>query len=89
VTKLNEEELKGIAQKTNGIYIRLEESDAAVITMKAQLAQIDRKAYGDVSLMNFTSYYPWLAALMLLFLLLENLVTETKAAAKTETKMAA
>jgi Ca-activated chloride channel family protein len=78
ISKLNEDELKNIASKTNGIYIHLDGSDAAVQVLKGQLAQIDRKAYGDVSLMNFTNYYPWLAAAMMLFLLIENLVTETK-----------
>jgi Ca-activated chloride channel family protein len=81
VTKLNEDELKNIASKTNGIYIHLEGSDAAVAALKSQLSQIDRKAYGDVSLMNFTSYYPWLAAAMLLFLLIETLISENRAAA--------
>ncbi|HEY9658001.1 MAG TPA: VWA domain-containing protein, partial [Allocoleopsis sp.] len=84
VTKLNEDELKNIAAKTNGIYIHLESSDAAVAELKGQLAQIDRKAYGDVSMMNFTNYYPWLAAAMMLFLLIENLVSETKKSQREE-----
>lgn len=78
ISKLNEEELKSISEKTNGVYVRLATTDAAVAALKAQLAQIDRKAYGDVSLMNFTSYYTWLAMAMLLFLLLESLVTENR-----------
>ena len=78
ISKLNEEELKNISEKTNGTYVRLATTDEAVATLKAQLLQIERKAYGDVSLMNFTSYYPWLALAMLLFLLTESLITENR-----------
>ena len=78
ISKLNEEELKNISIKTNGTYVRLATTDAAVAALRSQLSQIDRKAYGDISMMNFTSYYPWLAMGMLLFLLIESLVTENK-----------
>ncbi len=78
ISKLNEEELKNISQKTNGTYVHLATTDAAVAELKAQLSQIDRKAYGDISLMNFTSYYPWLALAMLMFLLVESLITESR-----------
>ncbi len=80
ITKLNEGSLQDIAKKTNGIYIRLQSSDAAVAAVKSQLSQIERKAFGDVSLMDFTTYYPWLAGLMLLLLLMEILVPENKRA---------
>ena len=78
VSKLNEEILRSIAEKTNGIYIRLQSSEAAVTTMKTQLAQIDRKSFGDVSLMNFTTYYPWFAAAMFLLLLVEIFIPEKR-----------
>jgi Ca-activated chloride channel family protein len=78
ISKLNEEELKSIAVKTNGIYIHLETSESAVVALKRQLAQIDRKAYGDISMMNFTSYYPWLAMAMLFLLLAESLFSENR-----------
>lgn len=78
ISKLNEEELKNISIKTNGTYVRLATTDAAVSALRTQLSQIDRKAYGDVSMMNFSSYYPWLAMGMLLFLLIESLITENR-----------
>src|SRR5438876_4700745 len=64
ITKLNEDELKQIAEKTNGIYIHLQNSDETVNSLQKQLSQIERKALGDVSLMNFKTYYLWLAAAM-------------------------
>jgi Ca-activated chloride channel family protein len=89
ISKLNEDELKALAEKTNGVYIHLESTEAAVLALKAQLGQIERKAYGDVSMMNFTSYYPWLALAMLLFVLIESLISESRRIEETEKRLAA
>ncbi len=78
ISKLNEDILKDIAKQTNGIYVRLQSSDEAVTALKTQLSQIDRKAFGDVSLMNFRTYYMWLAGAMLVLLLVENFIPERK-----------
>lgn len=69
LSKINEPLLREIATATNGVYQRLQGSDEAVKMVHNQLAQIDRKAYGDTSLMDFHSYYMWFAAAMLLLLL--------------------
>jgi Ca-activated chloride channel family protein len=89
VSRLNEEELRNLSNKTNGVYVHLETTEAAVRTLQGQLSQIDRKAYGDISMMNFTSYYPWLAMAMLLFLLIESLITENRRIMEAEKKLAA
>lgn len=78
ISKLNEEGLKEIAKETNGIYIRLQSSDEAVATLKQQLSQIETKAFGDVSQMNFTTYYAWFAAAMFILLIVETLIPERK-----------
>ncbi len=78
ISKLNEEVLKELATATNGIYIRLESSDEAVAVLKKQLSQIESKAFGDVSQMNFKTYYMWLAGGMLLLLLIESFIPERK-----------
>lgn len=78
VSKLNEDVLKQIAANTNGVYVRLQESDEAVKQLQEHLSQIESKAFGDVSLMNFKAYYWWFAAAMLLFLLVEYFIPETK-----------
>lgn len=87
ISKLNEELLKEIADRTNGVYIRLQSSDGAVAKMKSQLSQIDKKAYADISQMNFRNYYGWLAAVVLLLLLAENFITEKLPAGKTGKKL--
>lgn len=78
ISKLNEEGLKAIANATNGVYVRLQNSDEAVVEVKAQLSQIDRKAFNDVSMMNFKNWFIWLAAAMFVLLLVENFMPERK-----------
>ncbi len=78
ISKLNEEGLKAIAENTNGIYVRLQSSDEAVAQVKQQLSQIESKAYGDVTLMNFRTFYWMFAAAMLLFLVTEVIIPERK-----------
>jgi Ca-activated chloride channel family protein len=78
ISKLNEDELKQVAESTNGIYVRLQDSDAAVKELLQQLSQIETRAYGDVSLTNYKTYYWWFAGGMLLLLLLEFFIPETK-----------
>jgi Ca-activated chloride channel family protein len=78
ISKLNEEELKQIANSTHGVYTRLQSSDDAVSVLKSQLSQIDRKAFGDVSLMNFKNYFLWFAAAMFILLFIDLFIPERK-----------
>lgn len=78
ISKLNEETLKEIAIATNGIYTRLESSEAAVELLAKQFSQIDRKAYADFSLVNFNTYYRGFAAAMFILLIAEIFVSEVK-----------
>lgn len=78
ISKLNETILKEIADATNGIYIPLQGSDVAVSALTKQLSQIDRKAYTDLSQVNFKTYYAWLAAAMFILLLAETFIPERK-----------
>jgi len=78
ISRLNEDELKQIAQSTNGVYTRLQSSDEAIGVMKGQLSQIERKAFGDISQMSFKTYFMWLVGAMLFLLLAEQLIPERK-----------
>ena len=78
ISKLNEPLLQRIAALTNGKYVHLENSDAAVKEIQAQYAQIDKKALGDTSLFTYHSFYAWLAAPMLLLLMSEIFVPDRK-----------
>lgn len=78
ISRLNEEELKQIAAATNGIYMRLQNTGAAVKEMLNHLSQIEKKAFTDFSLMNFKTYYWWFATAMFLLLLAEVFIPERK-----------
>jgi Ca-activated chloride channel homolog len=78
LSRLNEDELKQIASNTNGIYVRLQDSDEAVNQLLNQFSGIESKAFGDVSLMNFKTYYLWFAVVMFVLLLAEYFMPETK-----------
>jgi Ca-activated chloride channel family protein len=78
VSKLNEQILRQIAQATNGIYVHLQNSDAAVKQVMNQYTQIEKKALGDTSLYTYKSYYMWLALPMLLLLLSETFLPDRK-----------
>lgn len=78
ISRLNEDILQQIAKNTNGIYIRLQDSDEAVRQLQQQFSGIETKAFGDVSLMNFRTYYWWFAAAMLALLLAEYFIPEKK-----------
>ncbi len=78
ISKLNEEGLKDIAEATNGIYVRLQNSAEAVTAVKAQLSQIDKNAFNDVSMMNFKNWFIFLATAMFVLLIAEIFIPERK-----------
>jgi Ca-activated chloride channel family protein len=78
ISKLNEQILKQVAAATHGTYVHLESTDAAVKEVLSQYAQIEKKALGDTSLLTYKSFYAWLAAPMLLLLLVETFLPDRK-----------
>lgn len=78
VTKLNEAELQQLAKETQGIYIRLEDSDDAASKIQAQLLTIEQKALGDDAFVNYQSYFQWFLAVALLLLVVEIFTPEKK-----------
>lgn len=78
VTKLNEAELQQLAQETRGIYLRLDDTNEAANTVKAQLDTIEQKTLGDDAFVNYKSYFQWFLAAALVLLLLELFMPERK-----------
>jgi Ca-activated chloride channel family protein len=78
ISKLNEDELKQIAEKTNGTYVRLQNSEEAINSLLTHFSQIERKAFGDVALIGYKTYYLWFAGPMFLLLIAEILIPERK-----------
>jgi Ca-activated chloride channel family protein len=82
ISKLNEKLLQQIASNTHGVYVLLDDTNAAIETITNQLKQIDKKVSGDMSLMSFKYYFWIFAAFMLLSLLIEQLLSEGKTVRK-------
>ena len=78
VSMLNEAVLIELAKETNGTYVRLEGTDEAVSAIRGQLANIERTAFTDMSRMNFVTYYMWFALAMLVLLVVEPFIPETR-----------
>jgi Ca-activated chloride channel family protein len=78
ISKLNEEELKQIAEKTNGVYVNFQNTEQTVNTLMQQLSQVEKKTFTDVSLLNYKTYYMWFAGGMFLLLMIEFLLPERK-----------
>lgn len=78
ISKLNEQILQEIAKTTNGIYVHLQNADAAVSSVMGQLGQIEKKALGDTSMYTYETFYAWLALPMAIFLIAEIFLPDRK-----------
>jgi tetratricopeptide (TPR) repeat protein len=78
ITRLNEDELKKIAEKGNGAYQLFTDTDDLVAKLNAQLRSMDQRTITEDSLVNYKNYFPWFLAATLLLLVTELLVSERK-----------
>lgn len=78
ISRLNEQELQQIAKNTKGVYVRLENIDHAVETIRDNLSQIATRVTGDTKLMSFTYYFWIFVGLMLVLLIVEQLLPDGK-----------
>jgi len=78
ISKLNEPELKGIADATNGIYIRLDNLEDANITLSQRLDGIEKRALTESEFINYKNYFPWFIAAALILLVAELFIPERK-----------
>jgi Ca-activated chloride channel family protein len=80
VSKLNEQELQQLAEKTNGVYSRLQNENDATKILIDHLSQIEKKALVDTAFINYKTFYIWAAVAMFVFLFIENFIPEKKKA---------
>ncbi len=79
ISKLNEEELKLIADKTGGAYYHLENSETTSAQLASQLNSGEKKLInGEGNNHEYTSFYPFFIAVMLLILVIEIFIPEIK-----------
>ena len=82
ITKLNEAELKTIAEKGNGIYQLYSNTDDVVAQLDAQLGNMDQRTVTEDSLVNYESFYQYFLLLALLLLVIEMVISERVNTAK-------
>ncbi|MBZ5857946.1 vWA domain-containing protein [Flavihumibacter profundi] len=78
ISKLNEPQLRDLAQTGNGVYVYLQDPAAAVATLRTQLATIGQKQLEDESFVQYNTYYFYALAIVLLLLLAEIFLPERK-----------
>jgi Ca-activated chloride channel family protein len=78
ISKLNEQELTGLSDATNGIYIHLDNLEDATITLTQRLDSIEKRALADNEFINFKNYFPWFIGMAGLLLIVELFIPERK-----------
>ena len=78
ISKLNEPELMGISDATNGIYIHLDNIEDATVTLTQRLDSIEKRALADTEFVNYQNYFPWFIGLAGLLLVIELFIPERK-----------
>ena len=78
ISKLNEDELRTIAEKGNGKYMLFQNTDAVVNNITSELAGMDQRNVTDDSLLNYKTYFRYFLAVAFLFLLIELFISEKK-----------
>ena len=78
ISKLNETELKEIAEKTGGNYFHLDNSETTANQLASIINNREKKLISGGGEHEYTSFYPWLAALMFIVLIAEVFIPEVK-----------
>ncbi|ANI88945.1 hypothetical protein A9P82_06330 [Arachidicoccus ginsenosidimutans] len=80
ISKLNEKELKEIAQKTGGEFVLLNNDATVVNTIVTKINSMEKKLIesGKVGSRNYFYYFPYFIAAILLLLIIEIFIPEKK-----------
>ena len=78
ITRLNEKALQELSDATNGIYLRLDNMEDALITLSQQLNGIEKKSLTDSEFIDYRSYFQYFLGAALLLLLVEFFIPERK-----------
>ena len=80
ITRLNEETLKGITDKAEGIYIDGKLTSNVVDKIKEVLNQMDKTEFESTQFADFKDQFQWFIGFAIFFLLLDILFLERKTA---------
>lgn len=70
VTKLNEDELKGIANEGNGTYLYLNNANTVADAIINSIDKIEAKSYGTVQFTDYNSYFQYFIGVALILLII-------------------
>lgn len=79
ISKLNEEQLRTLAQEGNGTYVYLQDAASAAATITTQLNSIEKKQLEDGTRVQYNSYFYWFLIIAFGLLLVELFLSERKA----------
>jgi tetratricopeptide (TPR) repeat protein len=89
ITKLNETELRNIAEKGNGVYQLFDNTETVVSKLQAQLNGMDQRSVTEDSLVNYESFFQYFLALALLLLAADVFISERKKTTLPKARVAA
>jgi Ca-activated chloride channel family protein len=78
ISKLNEAELGQLADLGNGIYIRLDNLEDALITLSQRLDGIEKRSLTDTEFVEYKNFFPWFLGLAFVLLVAECILSEKK-----------
>jgi Ca-activated chloride channel family protein len=78
ITKLNEEELKKIAEKGKGSYQLFTNADELATSLDKQLGSMDQRTVTENSLVSYKYFFPYFLMLALILLFIELFISERK-----------
>jgi len=77
-SKLNEQELKNLAEKTGGTYQLFSTADEVAANLLASFDNMEKKQVGTGEQREYTTFFQWFVALALLLVIFEIVVPERK-----------
>lgn len=88
ITRLNEDELRSIAENGNGSYQLFTNADELVSKLDAQLAGMDQRTVTENSLVNYKYFFPYFLMLALFLMVAEMFISERKNISNVKMKIA-
>jgi len=80
ITKLNDETLKEIAQKTGGTFMYGSKTDEVLQLVDQTLQKVEKTDFESQQIADFQSQFQWFIGLALLLLIIDSLVLERRTA---------
>lgn len=78
VSRLNEAELQQLAGATKGVYVKLNDVDAAVNAITKQLSTIESTSLDDNAFRDYKNYFQWFLIVAFVLLMIEFFYPERK-----------